>query len=111
MELYGEAIRKGLPSTYSCSGKDILLMEENSGRAYYFCHEPGIAGHDNVTQHNRRSSPRCISDWNIPVHRVFWMDNNEELAREQQGNSLIIHCTGFPYGENHVMRVAVITYS
>ncbi|MBF9016542.1 MULTISPECIES: alpha-L-fucosidase [unclassified Oceanispirochaeta] len=110
MEIYGDAIRKGRPMNYSCSGKDFLLEDANACRGYYFCHELGIAGLDNVTRNKKDISVRKIFKWDRPVHSLHWMDNNEKLKWEDEEDCLAINCTGFPYGENHVVRVAIIEW-
>jgi hypothetical protein len=39
------------------------------------------------------------------------MDNGEKLEFKQDGNSLEVACTGFPYGCNYCVRVAKILLS
>lgn len=40
--------------------------------------------------------------------RAHWMDNDEELKVERDGERLILNATAYPYGTNTVVRLAVV---
>lgn len=44
-------------------------------------------------------------DWTAPR----WLDNDEELKVERDGDRLVVHATNYPYGTNTVVRVARMT--
>lgn len=41
---------------------------------------------------------------------MYWMDNGEALEFKQEGESLTVRLTGFPYGRSLCVRVARIRF-
>lgn len=41
--------------------------------------------------------------------RATWLDNGENLKIEQEGETLTVHATGYPYGTNTVIRIAKLS--
>jgi len=105
-DLYGDVIRRARPTDYRCGGKDFILSD--GSRDYYFCHDLGIAGFDNVTRNNRKGSERLVAGYDREIGGIRWLDNGEELAWEKRGTDLAMECTGYPYGSHYVVRVAEI---
>ncbi|MBP3965854.1 hypothetical protein [Paenibacillus lignilyticus] len=57
------------------------------------------------------NGPRVFTNVTGRVSAVRWLDNGEELAFTHDAASglLCFHATGYPYGDNFVVRVAVIS--
>ncbi|MBL8066859.1 MAG: alpha-L-fucosidase [Armatimonadetes bacterium] len=54
----------------------------------------------------RGTVPRTFKNPGGPYNRAVWMDSGQELKIDQDGGSLTLHPTGYPYGTNTVVRVA-----
>ena len=76
---------------------------------YYFVFNLAVAGDENVTQ-GCSVGTRSIDGFMHKVSSVRWLDNGEELAylQNREKEMLAIHCTGFTYGTDFVVRVARI---
>ncbi|PIE03368.1 MAG: alpha-L-fucosidase [Acidobacteria bacterium] len=119
MDLYGEAVKEGRVEMYQCEtvqenravpNSDFVRSAGNGGKGYLFCHNLGIRGQENVTWGQQGSSLRRISSCPKKIRSIYWMDTKEELEFKQEGTSLTVNCSGFSYGENHVVRVAVLVW-
>ncbi|REE87417.1 alpha-L-fucosidase [Paenibacillus taihuensis] len=110
IEMYGQLIYDGKPSRVQGQGSNFAL-ETDDGKTYLFVHDLTIDGHANVTAAVGGVGPRVFMDVTAPVSSVRWLDNNEELAFTHDADSglLCFHATGYPYGDNFVVRVAVIS--
>ena len=110
-DLYGDIIRRAKPTLYGCTGKDFILSDPQGRVDYYFCHDLGIAGHDNVTQNNSKASERIIEGFDKPIEEIIWLDNGESIDWKKDGSAVYLECTGYPYGSNFVVRVAQIKWA
>ena len=92
-----------------CAGKDFIL---NKGNAYYyFVHDLGVRGDNNVTSEAAGTGVRAINNFRKQVKSACWLDNGENIAfcQNLDAGLLAVNCTGYPYGTNLVVRVMKIT--
>ncbi len=54
----------------------------------------------------RGAGTRVFSGVSGAYGKACWMDNGEELAFSQDGETLSLEATGYPYGTNTVIRIA-----
>lgn len=103
----GDAIYKGKPFGVTCdeSDKDFALRTENSVNLYV--HGLAVTGIANVTDDDGVTGWRTYNGISERIKSIKWTDNGEELAFDQVGDKLRVHCTGYPYGRNLVVRTAV----
>jgi len=104
--LNADALYGSKPVEVECPERDFVA--ENNGKWYYFVHDLGIRGHEDVTVKVAGKGPRTLTGATKPVKRVAWLDNDEELKFSQDGDSVTIDFTGFPYGADLVVRMAEI---
>lgn len=100
----GSSIYKAKPCGVAGDGKNFALRD--GGKIYFYIHDLRINGDSNVTKEAGASGSFLFR--NVPgrIANLHWVDNGRELEFEQEGGSLNINCTGFPYGVNLVVRVA-----
>lgn len=110
LELSGKPIYEGRPSPIKGQG-DNFALEMEDGSIYLFIHRLSIDGHSNVTIGGGGTGPKSFSGVYQTVNSVRWLDNNEELKFTQDPESglLCFNATGYPYGDNLVVRIAVLT--
>jgi alpha-L-fucosidase len=102
----GEVLYAGEPSALRCRGRDFVLV--HGKQYYYFCHNVAIRGNEHLQSGEPGDGLQTVSGSMPPVRRVAWIDNDEPLGFTQQGESLTIDATRWPYGTQGVVRVAVI---
>ena len=108
MKLYGEAIYEGKPYAATCKyEKNFMLRSENA--LYAFIHDLGRQGDTNVTVSAETCADFTFTGVTDTVASIEWMDNGEVLDFLQEGDSLSIGATGYPYGVSTCVRVAKIT--
>ena len=107
VEYTGDGIYGGRPFGVTCpdNEKDFALKTENDVRLYV--HGLAVTGITNVTADDGVTGWREYDGINEKIKSVRWSDNGEELKFEQIGDKLRVHCTGYPYGRNLVVRCAV----
>ncbi|RCX18799.1 alpha-L-fucosidase [Anaerobacterium chartisolvens] len=107
MSLNGRAIYEGKPCMIR-GGHEDFALEGDDGKVYLFIYKLHVQGHPNVTLGANKSGPRAFYGVHRKVSGVRWLDNNEELAFTQDTDSglFCFDATGYPYGENLVVRVA-----
>lgn len=112
MRIYGKAIYNGRPYILYDDKREFLLRDVNDSKtAYLFKFNPNQAdGDENVSL--ELDGKKALVLENIPetVSAVTWMDNNENLNFKQEGNRVLINCTGYPYGQSLCVRVAQIQF-
>lgn len=108
MDLFGEAIYNGKPYSISENGRDFLLKGDDN-TLYLFAYDVGRLGSNNVVWVGFTEPDVNIKLHGDTVADVKWMDNNQELEFNQNGDNLTVHCTGYNYGTNYCVRVAKIT--
>jgi len=107
VKLTGDGIYGGRPFGVTCSGcpKDFALRSETNICLYV--HGLAVTGISNVTDDDGVTGWRDYVGVTHRIKRITWADNGEELNFEQNGDTLRVHCTGYPYGRNLVVRCAV----
>jgi alpha-L-fucosidase len=106
--LYKDVLYDGRSTPILCVGRDFVLQHGDD--LYYFAHDLARQGDVHVTTTGGGIGPRPLHNLTSPIRDVRWLDNDEALAWTQNADSGIaaINCTGYPYGSNLVVRVAVI---
>lgn len=107
---FEEAVREPRPADVcvQSTSNDFLLKK---GNCYYlFCYKLPMLGDANVTA-AVANDPESYTDYfELPetVRSITWMDNNTEVAFEQDGNKVTVHKVPYVYGRSLVVRVAKI---
>lgn len=100
----GDAIYEGKPCGVLGQGKNFALKKGN--KLYFYVHDLGIVGDSNVTVEFGGAGEKTFTGVNGKIKSVRWTDCDEELSFTQDGETVKIDCTGYPYGSNLVVRVA-----
>ena len=74
---------------------------------YFFVHNLAINGDADVTVSTLSDAPRTFSGIEGKITNLRWMDNDRPLEHTQMSGTLMMHASGYPYGTNMVVRVAV----
>jgi len=105
MDIYGESVYEGRVHPAVCEyQKNFALAGE--GCLYIFFHDLGRQGDPNVTVGARDGGVYVFEGVPEKLSSVVWMDNGEPLSFLQNGNTLSITATGYPYGMSTCVRVA-----
>ena len=106
----GEAIYQGKPVEAKCQGKDFLLRTDK--HLYYFAHGLSQEGSAHVVAEGGGNGPRSIAGLGIPIKAGRWLDTQEsiEILQNEKGDLTTLHCTGYDYGVNLVVRVAELDF-
>ena len=112
MDIYGKAIYEGRPCNIKGLEQDFAL-ETKDGKIYLMIFDLSISGHSDVTVAGKGSGERVFTGIERKLTSIKWVDNGEELKYTQDNGKGILSfdATGYPYGEDHVVRVAEIEYS
>ena len=107
INLTGNGIYDGRPFGATCDDceKDFALKTADDIRLYV--HGLAVTGITNVTSDDGVTGWREYDGITEEIKSIRWSDNGEELSFEQVGTKLRVHCTGYPYGRNLVVRCAV----
>lgn len=110
MRTYGKAIYNGRPYiTYRDKREFVLKDVEDPKKLYLFRFNPGHSdGDKNVSLSFSEESSTVLDKFDCTVESIHWMDNGEELCFHQNGDTLSVNLTGFPYGQSLCVRVAEI---
>ncbi|MGL4737413.1 MAG: alpha-L-fucosidase [Cellulosilyticaceae bacterium] len=109
LKVFGESIHQGRPANIVGDGENFGLITED-GKRYLFIFDLPIVGHENVTVGNGRVRPQTFTGMFGEVKSVKWMDNGRELPFVHDGETgmFTVNPTGYEYGTNFVVRVAVV---
>jgi len=105
--VFGEAIYNGKPYSVCNDGKDFILKGEDN-TLYAFVYNLGRRGSEHVVANGVGGINREFVLCGDTVKEACWMDSGEVLSFSQNGNTLTLSCTGYPYGTNYCVRVAKI---
>lgn len=110
MCIYGRAIYNGRPYiTYTDKREFALKDAHDSKTVYLFRFNPGQStGNKNVSLSFDEQTATVLEKFDEAVDAITWMDNGEALSFSQSGDKLAVNFTGFPYGQNHCVRVAEV---
>ncbi len=103
VRMHAEVIYPGRPFAVQCKGHDFALTTDD--HLYLFIHDLDLGHHHGPKPEVSGAGPRKFEGIDRPIARAEWIDNGEQLKVEQTGGQLTVHCTGFPYGTNTVVRV------
>jgi len=105
VRMHGDAVYEGKPAGIEGGGDDFGL--DADGRLYLFVHRLGVRGDKNVTVGPTGAGPRTFTGVKKKVTAAQWVDNGQALKFQQDldAGTLTVHCTGFPYGTNTVVRL------
>ncbi len=106
MELFGQAIYNGRPFWHKEDVKHFVMKDDK--HAYFVYFDLVRRGCANVT-YNRGGSygEFTFEDFGLDVENIRWMDNDEALNYKYDGNSITIDFTGFEYGIDYCVRIAI----
>ncbi len=99
-----DAVYIGKPCGITGEGKNFALRTGN--KLYFFVHDLSIVGDANVTTEGGGAGEKIFNGINGSIRSIRWTDQDETLSFTQDGTSVKIHCTGYPYGKNLVVRIA-----
>ena len=105
----GNVIYSAKPCGIEGEGKNFGLRDGD--RVYLFVHDLSIVGDANVTVANGGAGSKIFRGVHAPVASVRWTDCDEALSFTQEGDTLTVECSGYPYGKNLVVRVAEVTFA
>ena len=100
----GNAIYEGKPCGILGQGKNFALRCGN--KLYFYVHDLSITGDSNVTIEHGGAGEKAFTGVKETIKSIRWTDRDETLSFVQDGETLKINCTGFPYGSDLVVRVA-----
>lgn len=101
----GNVIYTAKPCGISEDDKNFALADGK--RLFFFVHNLSLIGNENVTVSGGCAfGNRYFHGVKGKIRCVHWTDNGEALSFSQDGETVSIHCTGYPYGRNLVVRVA-----
>lgn len=108
IELHGGkngVMYKGRPNGMKGEGDDFVL--QMGDETYLFVTDLTLTSNTKVhTKGNRGAGPRKFTGGTQKYREAVWMDNGEHLKFSQEGETLTLQATGYPYGTNTVIRVA-----
>ncbi len=105
MKLFGDAVFCGRPYWYK---KDFPAYALRDDKHVYFVYpELRRLGDENVAVFSGGEGELTFEDFDLCVENVRWMDNGQQLLSKKEGNALTIHFTGYPYGYDYCVRIAI----
>ena len=103
------ALYTARPVACNCEGDDFLLEDPESGRRFYFAHNLPICNNDHKTREaGAKDGPRRIQGGGAIPSAARWLDDDTPLTVSGAADDYVLECTGYPYGSNLVVRVAVL---
>ena len=110
MQIYGKAIYNGRPYIAYNDKQEFVLKDINDEKtAYIFKFNVQSGGDVNVSLGFKEDGATTLERFDAKVESIKWMDNNEELAFTQNGDTLQVNFTNFTYGQSLCVRVAKAT--
>ena len=110
MSTYGDAIYNGRPYIAYNDKQEFVLKDINDEKtAYIFKFNVQSGGDVNVSLGFKEDGATTLERFDAQVESIKWMDNDEELAFTQNGDTLQVNFTNFTYGQSLCVRVAKAT--
>ena len=110
MSTYGDAIYNGRPYIAYNDKQEFVLRDINDEKtAYIFKFNVQSGGDVNVSLGFEEDGATTLERFDAQVESIKWMDNDEELAFTQNGDTLQVNFTNFTYGQSLCVRVAKAT--
>ncbi len=109
MSTYGDAIYNGRPYIAYNDKQEFVLKDINDEKtAYIFKFNVQSGGDVNVSLGFEEDGATTLERFDAQVESIKWMDNDEELAFTQNGDTLQVNFTNFTYGQSLCVRVAKV---
>lgn len=105
MAMFGDAIHNGRPYYYREDSDTFILKDEK--HLYFFYINLARRGSANVTYISGTEGVVTFDNIDVKVENIRWMDNNEKLEFSKKGNELSVEFTGYDYGVDYCVRVAI----
>jgi alpha-L-fucosidase len=105
-ELCPPALTRARPTSLETKGPNFILQDGST--YYYFCHNIEIFGNTHLHSGERGTGWQTVSGKLPKVKTIRWVDNHEALEFKQDGDLLSLCATPFPYGQQLIVRIAVI---
>jgi len=107
----GEWVRKTGENIYTVKPCGVAGEHKNfalkaGDKLYFFVHDLTIKGNEHVTVAGGGAGDKLFTGVKGKVKRVRWTDNGEALDFRQEGETVTIDCTAYPYGTSLVVRIA-----
>ncbi|GBG08954.1 alpha-L-fucosidase [Paenibacillus agaridevorans] len=106
--IHEEALYETRPTSIS-GGEQDFALENSAGKLYFFVHRLAIAGSSHVVAGGNFTGPRSFEGVGKAITGVRWLDNQEEVpfVHDRQSGLFCLQASGYPYGTDLVVRVAV----
>ena len=109
MSTYGTAIYNGRPYIAYNDKQEFVLKDINDEKtAYIFKFNVQSGGDVNVSLGFKEEGATTLERFDAQVESIKWMDNDEELAFTQKGDTLQVNFTNYTYGQSLCVRVAAV---
>jgi len=104
-QYFDEAIRNPRPSGIVIQDKENNFILKDGKNYYLFCYDIPMIEFWHHRSEDFYKERFILAE---KITSVTWMDTNEPLEYEQDGDKVIIHTVPYQYGRNLVVRVAKI---
>lgn len=105
MKMFGDAIYGTKPCWYQTGTRNFVL--EKGSNVYLFCLDLCRRGSADVTYIEGTEGEFVFENFPYELKDICWMDNAEKLEFRHEENSLVVNFTGFEYGIDYCVRVAI----
>ncbi len=105
MGMFGDAVHNGRPYWYREDYDTFILKDEK--HLYFFYVNLARRGSADVTFISGSEGMITFDNIDVKVENIRWMDNNEKLEFSLIGDKLSVGFTGYDYGVDYCVRVAI----
>lgn len=105
MNYFGDSIYNVKPCYFKEDEKNAIVKDDK--HIYIFVHDLKCKGSENVTVGNGQEELYSFNGFDIPIHNLRWMDNDETISFRQDNNGLSAYFDGYEYGTDYCVRVAI----
>lgn len=106
IRLGGQSIYEGKPCNVKCAESEKNFALKIGNKLYFYVHDLSITGDAHVTVNGGGAGEKTFTGVEGKIKSIKWTDCDESLDFAQDGNTVKINCTGYPYGKSLVVRVA-----
>ena len=107
IKMAGDSVYNAKPCEIRSTGKDFVLFD--GARYWFYIHDLSVLSQANVVKGVQGVGPRSFTNVKTRFSSIKWVDNNEALdfTQNTENGLMSVNFTGYPYGTNTVVRVAV----
>lgn len=105
MNIFGNAVYNGRPYWYREDSSVFILIDDK--HLYFLYINLARKGSSDVTYISGTEGMIKFNDIGVNVANIKWMDNNEQLDYSKDEDDLTVNFTGYDYGTDYCVRVAV----